>query len=78
MKLLELGLQPGVADLVFPDPPPCGGFVAAALEVKKIGGTLKPHQRDWLERRAARGWATACEHGVEACLARLRAWGYLP
>lgn len=76
-KLKRLGLSAGVPDLVIVTPPPCGGYVAAALEIKREGGCLSDAQRGWLGAMAGAGWAVACEYGPEACLGRLRAWGYL-
>jgi hypothetical protein len=76
-KLKALGLLPGVADLVFIAPPPCGGYVAAALEIKADKGRASPEQKLFLERAAAAGWATACTRGLDASRSKLREWGYL-
>jgi len=76
-RLRRLGVSPGVPDLVFVLPPPCGGYVAAALEIKTESGRASKDQKRWLEVMSAHGWAVAVEYGLEACLGRLRAWGYL-
>lgn len=76
-KLKRLGVSSGVPDLIIVTPPPCGGYVAAALEIKRKGGRLADTQRAWLQTMASCEWAVACEYGLEACLARLKEWGYL-
>lgn len=79
-KLARLGVTPGVPDLLILDPAGGvigGGCVGAALELKSDTGTLKPAQRDFLDRMAGNGWATAVTYGLEQAIAQLRAWGYI-
>ncbi len=76
-KLKRLGVSSGVPDLMLITPPPCGGYPAAALEIKRRGGRLSATQREWLNTMASYGWATACEYGLDDCLNRLKEWGYL-
>src|SRR5689334_17054479 len=39
------GLVAGVPDLIITTPPPCGGYVGAAVEMKRItGGSISPRQ----------------------------------
>lgn len=75
--LKAMGVSAGVPDLVIVTPPPCGGYVAAALEVKREGGRLSDLQRAWLLTMRSCEWAVACEYGFDACVARLKEWGYL-
>lgn len=76
-KLHRLGLSKGVPDLVIPLPPPCGGYIAAALELKSDKGRITTEQKQWLETLAGLGWATACTRGLAESLGQLRAWGYI-
>lgn len=66
----------GVPDLMIITPPPCGGYVGAALELKAPHGRARPEQREWLARLASIGWATAVVYGEAEALERLRLWGY--
>ncbi len=68
----------GVPDLVIITPPPCGGYVAAALELKAPKGKPSAAQLVWLDYMASRRWAAAVAYGEAEALERLRAWGYIP
>lgn len=76
-KLKAMGLSPGIPDLLIFTPPPCGGYVAAALELKSDKGRISTAQREWLDCLASYGWATACTKGLAASLQQLVDWGYL-
>lgn len=77
VKLRKMGLSKGVPDLIIVDPPPVGGFVGAALEIKSKTGSPTPEQRAWILDLERNGWAAAIAKGREACFNQLRAWGYL-
>lgn len=76
-KLKALGLSPGVPDLVIITPPPCGGYVGAALELKAEKGRLSESQKEWLKVFEGYGWAAACTKGYQESLDQLIDWGYL-
>lgn len=76
-KLARMGLAPGIPDLLIFTPPPCGGYVAAALEIKAPRMIASDRQMAWLERLRGLGWATAVGVGYGGCVAQLRAWGYV-
>lgn len=74
--LRAMGVQAGVPDLLVMDPPPAGGAVGAAIEMKSAAGRTTPVQERWLEQLAARGWATRVCWGAEAAIAFLKSLGY--
>lgn len=76
-KLKALGLSSGVPDLIIVTPPPCGGFVGAALELKAEKGRLSDTQKEWLQTLSGYGWATACTKGYQESIDILIEWGYL-
>lgn len=76
-KLKALGLSPGVPDLVIVTPPPCGGYIAAAIELKADKGRISDSQKEWLETLEGFGWAVACTKGFQASVDQLIEWGYL-
>lgn len=88
-KRLKLsGVAAGFPDLLILDPPPnapdgkahCG----TALEMKRAAngprgggaGRLRPEQKDWLEKLAARGWATCVARGAKEAIEMLQTLGY--
>jgi hypothetical protein len=77
-KMLSLsGVRAGVPDLLIFDPPPGGGYVGTAIELKRIkGGRPTARQKRWLEELQKRGWLTFVAHGSRAALVRLRQEGY--
>lgn len=75
--LWRRGVSAGVPDIIIITPPPCGGYVAAALEIKSEKGRPSKAQRAWLDTLAAAGWAVAWDQGLPACIRRLEEWGYL-
>lgn len=63
-KLKAMGTQAGVPDILVFSPPPVGNFVGAAIELKRIGGgRVTAHQKEWMERLEACGWATFVASG---------------
>jgi VRR-NUC domain len=77
-RLKAAGVKKGVPDiLIFDHPPLHPGKIGVALEVKRSdGGVLSPHQEEWLEALAARGWLTAVCNGWEAAVKLLREAGF--
>ena len=53
----------------FPDfevPYPCGGYHGFYLELKrKIGGTLEPEQKEWLDYLSSVGYYAVDAHGFD-------------
>jgi hypothetical protein len=77
--LKRMGLKAGVPDIIIIDPPPAMPEMrGAALELKRTRGVATPAQKDWLTAFEARGWAAAVAKGLEASIAQLQEWGYLP
>ena len=79
LSLKRSGVVAGVPDLVIVTPPPVGGYVATALEMKREGGRpsdLRPEQRVWLEDLRVLGWACVVGYGARDALGKLRALGY--
>jgi hypothetical protein len=85
-KLSDLGVVPGVSDLVIVWPtrahwlPDVIGDVCypgAALEIKAPKGRLSAAQRGWLRLWADAGFATACTRGHRDTAETLQRWGYL-
>ena len=60
-------LIPGIPDLFIPVPK--DGKHGIWIEMKKEkGGVVSPEQREWLEARAADGYATAVCHGADEAI----------
>lgn len=57
VRLKQMGALAGVSDWLIMEPR--GSYHGLALELKAKGGSLQPSQSDFLERMAARGYATA-------------------
>lgn len=77
--LKQMGLKAGVPDIIIIDPPPAmPGLRGAALELKRTRGVTSKAQKEWIAAFDARGWATAVTKGLEASIAQLQDWGYLP
>lgn len=73
-KLLKkLGVRPGVADLFLSVAR--GNYHGLWIEMKRLGGRLRPEQRAFLENMQGQGYDTAVCHGAEA--ARLKIAAYL-
>ena len=71
------GVQAGVPDLLIFDPPPCGGYVGVALELKRRkGGRVTPRQKRWLRLLADRKWLAVVAKGSHDALEQLREAGY--
>lgn len=75
-KLHTLGVESGVPDLVIVTPPPVGGFVGTALELKTATGRLSKTQSEWLAAFTGFGWAAAVAYGLDDAMAKLRLLGY--
>lgn len=76
--LKKKGLSAGVSDLIIVTPPPVGGYVAAALEIKaKTGNRPTDAQFEWLDKFELHGWAVGWAKGFDACVELLTKWGYL-
>lgn len=90
-KLVGLGVERGVSDILIFTPPPIwllgwtGGTIGACLELKAENRATPvapwddkratEEQREFLRRRAAQGWAVAV-CGPGEVWVQLRAWGY--
>lgn len=76
-RLKAQGCSKGFPDLIILDPPPCGGYVGAAVEMKKVkGGTLSPEQRAWLMELELRKWKAKCCKGAGDAIEWLQSLGY--
>lgn len=77
--LKQMGLKAGVPDIIIIDPPPAMPELrGAALELKRTRGTASAAQKEWIAAFDERGWAAAITKGLEASIAKLQEWGYLP
>ena len=76
-KLKAQGVKRGVPDVIIFDPPPKGGHVGAAVELKAVGkGRATQDQKEWLRELGERGWATTVVHGWTEAVAWLESLGY--
>lgn len=77
-KLVRLGVQPGVPDLIIVTPSPAYRR-PAALELKAPEGKPSDEQIAWRERFEAHAehWLYACTHGLSQSLGMLKWWGYI-
>lgn len=75
-NLKRQGVKAGVPDVLIFTPPPIGGYVGAALELKAGKGRTSKAQRVWLYDLEVHGWATAVAHGWVAAQAWLESLGY--
>lgn len=61
------GVSPGVPDLLIFDAPEAGGYVGAAIEMKRAdGGKVSAEQREWIDALLARGWDARVCAGADA------------
>lgn len=75
--LNKMGRSAGVSDIIIVTPPPVGGYVGAALEIKKADGKKPtPAQFAWLNTFRSHGWAADWAKGFDACIEVLTKWGY--
>jgi hypothetical protein len=72
-KMKAEGLRAGFPDLGLAIP--VGHWHGLFIEMKAVGGRLRPNQRDWLERLQGMGYKTACCPGFD--LARIEIERYL-
>lgn len=73
------GVQKGMPDLLIFTPPPVGGYVGVALEMKRRDGRqkeLRDEQRKWLARLEGHGWKSLVGWGAMDALGKLRDLGY--
>ena len=76
-KLKAQGVKRGVPDVIIFDPPPGGGYVGAAIELKPVGkGRPSAEQKMWLEGLKERGWAVTIAHGWNEAVSWLESLGY--
>ena len=76
IMLKASGTVAGVPDLLIFDPPPVGGFVGVALELKTLGGRVSKVQKAWLEDLKNRGWASLVARGYMDAVSQLQKLGY--
>ncbi len=61
------GVCPGVPDLLIFDHPEVGGYVGAAIEMKRAdGGRVSLEQREWIDALRALGWSAEVCAGFDA------------
>lgn len=75
-KLVSLGLESGVPDLLIFTPPPIGAFPGLAIELKSKRGTVTKNQKRWLDTMQDLGWATLVARDHETVTQAMRALGY--
>lgn len=89
-KLLDMGMLPGVSDLLLATPPALAwrqlhgrtnkrleDYIAAALELKSDEGKPTAAQLEFLDQLRELGWATAISYGYDESMKQLREWGYV-
>ncbi len=75
--LKALGVSKGCPDLLIFDPPPNGGYVGAAIELKRLkGGRISPEQQDWINNLIDRHWFALVCHGAGDAIDVLTRLGY--
>jgi hypothetical protein len=76
-RLKRLGAKKGVPDILIFDPPPGDAAIGVAIEMKRrSGGTVRPEQREWLEKLDARGWVSLICRGADQAIEELTKLGY--
>lgn len=79
IALKASGVQAGVPDLLIFSPPPVGGWVGAAIEMKRRGAppsAWEDHQREWASDLVGCGWWAGVAYGSDEAIELLRALGY--
>lgn len=76
VALKASGVKAGVSDVLVFSPPPCGGYVGCALELKALDGSASEEQREWLRLLYSCGWATVVAYGCDDAVQQLRLLGY--
>jgi hypothetical protein len=71
MRLLRMGLYPGMSDLCLVS----HSGVVHFLEVKAEGGRLSPDQKKFRAFCALKGWPYGVAHDVDEAVSQCRAWG---
>jgi len=60
------GAKAGFPDLVIFEPR--GKFCGLAIEIKREKGRVSPHQQEWIEALASKGWFAKVCFGLEDCI----------
>lgn len=68
-KMKAEGLRAGFPDLILAIP--VAQFHGLFIELKAVGGTLRPNQREWLERLQGMGYRAVCCVGFDAAKAEI-------
>lgn len=76
-KQVQLGLAPGLPDLLIFDVPPKKDYRGTAIELKRRhGGVVTAAQKQWLADLEKRGWFTAVCYGADEVIELLTRLGY--
>jgi len=71
------GVRRGAPDLLVFDPPPVGGYVGLAIELKRVkGGKPSKAQIFWQKALTTRGWYATVSSGSHEALLTMRSLGY--
>jgi len=65
-KIKRSGYRKGIPDVIFYEPR--HGHHGLCIEIKKKGGRVSPHQREWLNDLQIRGFHALVCTGLEACV----------
>lgn len=78
-SLRSAGVKKGVPDILIFTPPPLGGFVGAAVELKREdgGGRLSTDQQRWIFALIQCGWFAVVAEGHNRAIELLRSVGYV-
>ena len=77
-KRARLGVKPGVPDVLITTPPPCGGYVGAAIELKSTlpSARVSESQREWIAKLETDRWAARVCRGAGEAIEFVRELGY--
>lgn len=65
-KIKRAGYRKGVPDVIFYEPR--NGYHGLAIEIKRKGGRVSPHQKQWVLDLQRRGYHAEVCTGLNACL----------
>ncbi|MBQ9416756.1 MAG: VRR-NUC domain-containing protein [Clostridia bacterium] len=65
-----MGLQKGFPDLLVLEPR--GRYHGLAIEMKAIGGRVRPEQKEWIEMLKAKGYAASVAYGADHAIALIQ------
>lgn len=65
-KIKRQGYRKGIPDLMIYEPR--AGYYGLFIEIKKKGGHLSPHQREWLDDLQKRGYRAVVCKGLDQCI----------